>query len=151
MNDPFVSVKQLIQQQKYEEARLILSTMDDPEAREWERKINALAVPKTTPALPNRTRSLRLWRNVWGVLALLSLAWICYGFTISGNAFTETAAQTTSDAGKAGAAIGASLGITLFICTGLPLALIFLYAYARAGAAIRSERQHREVLEAMKR
>lgn len=124
----FDAARELIQEKRYDEARALLASIDHPTAREWEAKINRLAPIPEKPkkpaaaALPNRTRGLRIWRNIWGILALLSLAWMCYG---------------------------ASMGIGVFICTGLPFLLIFLFAYGRAGASIRSERQHRETIEAL--
>jgi hypothetical protein len=145
------AAKELIQEKKYDDARKILATVDHPTAREWEAKLDRLSPPATpTPTRSNRTRGIRIWRNIWAVLALLSFGWICYGFMVSSQAYTEVS-QGASQAGQAGAAIGASMGIGLFLCTGLPFALIFLYAYSRAGAAIRSERQHHETLEALGR
>lgn len=150
----FDAARELIQEKKYDEARALLASIDHPTAREWEAKIDRLAPPPEKPKkpaaeLPNRTRSLRIWRNIWGVLALLSMAWMCYGLAASSSAFSQAAEKNSSEAYQAGAALGASMGIGVFICTGLPFLLIFLFAYGRAGASIRSERQHRETLEAI--
>lgn len=158
------AAKELIQEKRYEEARQILATVDHPTAREWEQKLNRLAPPIPAPPpmpvqtrppgwqppymRPDNTRGLRIWRNVWGVLTLLSFGWICYGLVISSTAYGEVATGATS-ATQAGAAIGASLGLGVFLCTGLPFALLFLYAYGRAGASIRTERQHQEMMDAV--
>ena len=94
--------------------------------------------------------SLKRWRTIWGILTLLSLAFICYGLFASANAFTETTAGNPSDAYQAGAAIGAGAGSLIFIvCGGIPF-LLFLVFYLRAGGAVRSEQQHQEMLEAVK-
>lgn len=94
--------------------------------------------------------SLKRWRTIWGILTLLSLAFICYGLVVSANAFTETTARNDSDAYAAGAAIGAGAGSMVFVvCGGIPF-LLFLVFYLRAGGAIRSERQHQEMMEALK-
>lgn len=151
----FDAARELIQEKRYDEARALLASIDHPTAREWEAKINRLAPIPEKPkkpaaaALPNRTRGLRIWRNIWGILALLSLAWMCYGLTASSSAFSQATETNSSETYQAGAAIGASMGIGVFICTGLPFLLIFLFAYGRAGASIRSERQHRETIEAL--
>ena len=150
----FDAARELIQEKKYDEARALLSSIDHPTAREWEAKIDRLSPTpekpkKPTVELPNRTRGLRVWRNIWGILALLSMAWMCYGLAASSSAFSQSTETNSSEAYQAGAAIGASMGIGVFICTGLPFLLIFLFAYGRAGASLRSERQHRETLEAI--
>ena len=94
--------------------------------------------------------SLKRWRTIWGILTLLSLAFICYGLTASANAFTRTTAGNDNEAFQAGAAIGASAGSLIFIvCGGIPF-LLFLVFYLRAGGVIRSEQQHQEMLEAVK-
>ena len=49
------AVQQLVDQRDYAGARLLLKNMDDPTAREWERKIDALQPP---PKLSNRTAHL---------------------------------------------------------------------------------------------
>jgi VIT1/CCC1 family predicted Fe2+/Mn2+ transporter len=60
INDPiseakFDAVQQLVDQQDYAGARLILKGINDPAAREWERKIDALQPP---PKLSNRSAHL---------------------------------------------------------------------------------------------
>ena len=49
------AVQQLVDQRDYAGARLLLKGMDDPTAREWEHKIDALQPP---PRLSNRTAHL---------------------------------------------------------------------------------------------
>ncbi len=51
----FDAVQQLVDQRDYAGARLLLKGIDDPTAREWERKIDALQPP---PKLSNRTAHL---------------------------------------------------------------------------------------------
>lgn len=99
--------------------------------------------------IQGRIRSLRRWRTFWGVLCLLCVAWVGYGFIVSSSAYTTTAAKNASDAYQAGAAIGASVGIAFFCGTALIPFLIFLFAYARSGSALRSEQQHLEQMDAI--
>lgn len=114
-----------------------------------------------------KTRSInigatRIWRNVWGVLALLSLGWICYGFTATGAAVSNVVgtpvpksagsdAQTAQAATAVGATIGGGLGIAFYACSGGVPFLLFLFAYSRAGAAIRQGLQHQEMMEAIQK
>lgn len=105
---------------------------------------------RTEEQIRRRQRQLRLWRNIWGVLVLLSLGWVCYGFSASGQAYTNTVEGSTSTAYQGGAAIGAGLGITFFICSALPFLLLFGFLYMRAGSNLRSEIQHEETLRTMR-
>lgn len=164
LKDQFDQAKAHITLKQYAEARALLRKIDHPTAQEWLAKLDKLDPPPpifvgrpysevlAESARQNRTsgsRGTRVWRNIWGVLALLSMGWICYGLYASTMAFGQVATPTASKATHAGATIGASLGIGIYLCTGLPFLVIFLYAYSRAGAAIRSERQHQEMLEAI--
>ncbi len=66
--------------------------------------------------MANRSiHSLKRWRTIWGILTLLSLAFICYGLTASANAFTKTTAGNTSDAYQAGAFLGAGAGSLIYL------------------------------------
>lgn len=105
----------------------------------------------TPPPAPIKAKigMKRIWRNVWGILTLLSLLWIGYGFTISSSAYETVAGRTATEAGRAGAAIGASMGIGVFLCTGGGAFLFCLFLYARNGSAIRKEQQHAETLAAI--
>jgi VIT1/CCC1 family predicted Fe2+/Mn2+ transporter len=51
----FDAVQELVDKQDYAGARAILKTIDDPTAREWERKIDALKPP---PRVSNRAAHL---------------------------------------------------------------------------------------------
>ena len=60
INDPiseakFDAVQQLVDQHDFAGARLLLKGMEDPQAREWEHKIDALQPP---PKLSNRSAHL---------------------------------------------------------------------------------------------
>lgn len=103
----------------------------------------------------------RTFRWIWGILFLLSIVWICYGLTATGAAVNQvisvtpspragaTANPTMVAAGTAlGAVVGGGLGVTVFLCTGLPLALLFGFLYWRNGVAIRKAREHVEIVNA---
>lgn len=127
-------------------------------------------VKKVVPK--GRMGTLRTLQTFWGVLTLLSLAWICGGVLLTGQAVSEVVSVTPTTAlirntagtpvatvnptavavGTAiGATISSGLGITFFLCTGIPFLLIFAFLYWRNGVALRSERQHAERLAAEQR
>lgn len=170
----FAAAKELIDEKKYDEARAILKTIDHPTAREWEAKLNRIAplqpanfLASPTPAptvydqMPERgrfdrvdraepkVRMQRIWRTIWGVLTLLSIGWMCYGLVASSNAYSQVAGQSSSEAYKSGAAIGATAGIGIFLCTGIPFFLLFVILYWRNGVAISRAKEHAEMLNAV--
>jgi hypothetical protein len=164
----FAAAKELIDEKKYDEARSILNTIDHPTAREWEAKLDKLdppqvksfiaASPPQTPVIRNtvepyepNVRMQRFWRTIWGVLTLLSMGWLCYGVYASTMAYNEVASKTTSEAGKGGAAIGASIGLTGFLCIGVPLFILFAVLYWRNGVAIRRAYDHAEMMNVLQR
>lgn len=119
-----------------------------------------------------RTGTLRTLQIFWGILTLLSLGWMCFGTVLVGQSFnkvvsvtpTEAIIRNTSgtpiatvdpDIAAAGTAIGASIGggigLTFFLCTGIPVFLFCAFLYWRNGVALRSERQHAERLAAEQR
>lgn len=164
----FAAAKELIDEKKYDEARGILKTIDHPTAREWEAKLNRIdppsassflqaVPPPVTPVIRDRIEVIepkvgmqRFWRTVWGILTLLSIGWICYGVYASSMAYSQVASQTTSEAGKGGAAIGASIGLTGFLCIGVPLFILFAVLYWRNGVAIRRAYEHAEMMDALR-
>jgi hypothetical protein len=101
-------------------------------------------------------------RNFFGLLVLLSMGWICFGIYASTAAFDEVTQENAAtaqtelerEAGDAGAAIGASLGLGAFFCTGIPLFLFSLVVYWQMGRSIQrvkdnkeAERRHQEMLQ----
>jgi len=99
--------------------------------------------------------------RLFGALALLSPAWVCYGvFTASSVASTMLSAtvtpatnldaETAQAARAAGVGIGAGIGLTFFLCSGLPLFVLFSLLSWRNGVGLRKEQMHREQLEAIK-
>lgn len=158
-----------IEAKDYDKAREILKTINHPKAREWEQQIDKIAptvdsfsfpevstVGNPAPASTGKVSvpgesGYKFWRVVWGVLTLASMAWLCYGISISSSAYTTVASKSATDAGKAGAAIGASLGIGVFLCTGgLPL-LFFGLLYWRNGVGLRNARRHQELIDVQRR
>ncbi len=73
-------------------------------------------------------RGYKFWRRVWGVLFLLALAWLAFGFLL----------PTLSD-------------LMIQSCIGLPFAFLFGLLYWRNGVALRQARQHAEQVEAISR
>lgn len=154
----FAAAKELIDEKQYGEARAILKTIDHPTAREWEAKLDKLApVAAPTRVIYDRMPEpvvahvgmQRVWRNIWGVLTILAMGWMCYGVYVSTMAYSEVAGKTSSEAGKGGAAIGASIGLTGVLCTGVPFFVLFLVLYWRNGVAIKRAQEHAEMMTAL--
>jgi hypothetical protein len=104
---------------------------------------------------------MRILRWFWGVMVLLSCAWIGYGFVAANTAYSDTVenADTSSNstAYQAGAALGATAGLGLFLCTGIPALAISGLLYWRNGVGIQrkreaeeTERRHQEQLAVLK-
>lgn len=106
---------------------------------------------------------MRFRKNLFSILALLSVLWIVFGFSVSSRAYSTVtsitptpvtgsslSAQDTANLRAAGAGIGAGLGLTFFLCTGgLPFIVFSLLAW-RNGVGLTRERMHREEIEALK-
>ena len=100
--------------------------------------------------------------RLFGVLALLALAWLCYGmfaYTSYFGTFLNRATPVPSGSlssedrtaiQNAGATIGTGVGMTFVLCTGLPLLALFGLLSWRNGVGLRKEQMHREQLEAIK-
>lgn len=116
-----------------------------------------------TTVQPRGVGMARTFRWVWGILLLLSLLWICYGLTATGQAFSQVVSATPTGQANAiatadpqvvkagtviGASIGGGIGLAFFLCSGVPLALIFGLLYWRNGVAIRRAREHAEIINA---
>lgn len=161
----FAAAKELIDEKKYTEARDVLKTIDHPTAREWEAKLNKIA-PQLSPfpfqassppppppvhraAVEPQVGMQKMWRTIWGILTLLSIGWMCYGIMASSNAYGEVVSNSSSDAYQAGAAIGAGLGLTFYLCSGVPFFLLFLILYWRNGVAITRAKEHAETINAL--
>lgn len=98
----------------------------------------------------------------FGVLFLLSIAWVCYGLSLSSAAFSNVVGATVTPSGNltaeetqslrtAGAGIGAGLGVTFFLCSGLPFALFFGLMSWRNSVGIKNEQRHKEQLDAIQK
>lgn len=114
----------------------------------------------------------RTFRLIWGLLTLASCGWLIYGVAATGNAVGQVVTQptpttvviknaqgtavATSDpqliqgAQALGATIGGGIGLTLFLCTGLPGLVVFGFLYWRNGVAMRRAKEHAETIEALK-
>jgi hypothetical protein len=101
---------------------------------------------------------MRILRWFWGILVILSVLWIGYGFLATGDAYGNTIENnvTDSEAYEAGAVIGAGIGLTFFLCTGIPFLLLSSILYWRNGVGIErkkekleTERRHQEQLAAL--
>ncbi len=159
----FAAAKELINEKRYIEAYDILKTIDHPVAREWEEKLFKLAPFLNKPAtfataapsddqieIKPQIGMQRFWRTVWGILTLLSIGWMCYGVVASSNAYGQVVSNSTNESYQAGAAIGASLGLTFYLCSGAPFFLLFLVLYWRNGVAITRAKQHTETISALR-
>lgn len=161
----FAAAKELIDEKKYDEARTILKSIDHPTAREWEMKLDKIS-PRTIQIVeppPIQVQSYppkyvepqiglqQFWRVTWGILTLLSIGWMCYGLVASSNAYSSVTKTASSEAYKGGAALGATAGIGIFLCTGIPFFLLFVILYWRNGVAITRAKQHAETINAIGR
>jgi hypothetical protein len=97
----------------------------------------------------------------FGVLAILALGWMILGYALSTSAYSDVTSTpvagstslSASDAQAArnvGAAIGSGLGLTVFLCTGFPLFLIFGLLSWRNSAGLRAQQRHEETVAAMR-
>jgi hypothetical protein len=95
-------------------------------------------------------RSLRLWRNIYGVLLLLAILGTCAWLTSAAGTFNRVVGDGASEAYRAGAALGTTTSMGIIACIAAPALLLFGVLYWRTGAAIRNERQHQETIEALR-
>ena len=99
---------------------------------------------------------MKFRRALFLVLALLAAGWLWIGLSASGSAFNTGVERNADleglqqDAANTGTTIGAGLGVTFFVCTGLPLLLIFTFLTWRAHVGIVNKRRHEELLGAIK-
>jgi parvulin-like peptidyl-prolyl isomerase len=95
----------------------------------------------------------RMW--LFSILALLSLGWIALGFSATSQVVSDiskTAVPTSQylspeDAKAArdvGTAIGSTMSLGVFLCTGLPLLIVSSLLAWRNQVGIRSEKRHKE-------
>lgn len=91
-------------------------------------------------------------KRLFTILACLCLLWIAYGCTTV-NRVTDKQLQTqqvqTSSAAQAGTLIGASIGLTIFLCTGVPLFFLFALLAWRNGVGITNKKRHEETIAAL--
>ena len=161
------AAKELIQEKKYLEARAILVTIErDATAARWIAKIDEIRAkydqqfptPQTQAVFPGDREpsgvgTARFFRIVWGILTLISLAWMCYGITVTAsvtNDQLETTQALNSEAYQAGTVLGASAGLSFFLCSGLPFLLVFGLLYWRNGVAIREAQRHEQTIKALR-
>lgn len=175
-------VKTLMQQGQYDKAIKLLKTLNHPKRADWVAQVearrnvsgggtNPARAAINTPAYQTvrdvdvpapKIGMERTFRWIWGILTLLSLAWMCYGVSISGQAFNAVVstpvntqgmdaetAEMAEAAGFVGAGLGAGLGMTFFMCSGIPFFLLFLILYWRNGVAINRKREHAQTLRAL--
>ena len=91
---------------------------------------------------------MKFRQRLFWFLAFVALLWIGYGFSTTGQVVNEVGATAVSSAEQAGVAIGASIGLSLFLCTGLPIFFLFALLAWRNGAGLRAEKRHQEMLTA---
>lgn len=97
---------------------------------------------------------MRFRANLFTILAILSLLFIIYGLSVSGGAFSTVVSTpvpaASADARTAGAAIGAGISATVFLCLGAPFLLFFSLLAWRNRVGIRTEQRHQEQLSALR-
>lgn len=163
--------KALMKAGKHDKAIALVRTLNHPNVPKWIAQLEsrktgtmpAFQPVKSTVEVPDAKVGFnRTMRWITGILALLSLLWICYGVSISGQAFqavvstpvnaagfdAETA-DALQTAGIAGAGLGAGLGMTFFVCSGLPFALFFGFLFWRNGTVIARKREHDQTLRVL--
>jgi hypothetical protein len=104
---------------------------------------------------------MKFRKNLFTVLAFLSLAFMAYGFLATGAAVDEVTstavptvegsdAETTTAFRDAGVAVGAGVSITIFLCIGFPFFVVFSLLAWRNSAGLKAERRHQELLAAQR-
>lgn len=100
---------------------------------------------------------MRFRQRLFMVLALMALAWIAYGFYVSANVYQRQTAENETTisasqqgAAQAGTAIGTGIGLTFFLCSGLPFFVLFSLLSWRNGVGLKREQMHKEQLAAIK-
>lgn len=95
---------------------------------------------------------MRFRKNLFTILALLSIAWIIYGLSATSSAASrqlQSEQAQESAAYQAGTAIGAGLSTTIFLCTGGPLFVVFALLAWRNGVGLTNKKRHEETLAAL--
>src|SRR5260370_17026039 len=96
---------------------------------------------------------MRARANLWSILGTIVLLWLCGGsllfMTSAGNVSLTPAATsqylsaTEAQAARSvGAAIGGGLGVTFFVCTGVPLVTLFALLAWRNRVGLITENRH---------
>lgn len=102
---------------------------------------------------------MRFRKRLFTVLAILSLGWIVWGLSVTGGAVgtsSERADATYQQdsieraSATVGIGIGAGLSTAIFLCTGLPLLLLFSLLAWRNGVGLREKQRHEEMLAAVR-
>lgn len=150
------AARELIEEKKYAEARVLLMTIrDDPTAAKWIAQIDARRAPIEQDDIPEEKAGMSgCFQWLWGILFLLAMAWVCYGavtfFSATGSQLNTVEAQQ-SEGFAAGTVIGGGLGIAFFLCTGIPLLILFGILYWRNRVAIREAKRHNQTIQVMRR
>jgi len=97
---------------------------------------------------------MRFRAQLFTILALISVLWLCGGSTLAIHSAQITASNPTADiqykgAYAAGAGVGGAIVVTFFTCSGVPLLLLFLFLAWRNRVGIGIEKRHKEMLQAM--
>lgn len=94
-------------------------------------------------------------KRLFTILAILALGWIALGFlsTSSYNAKRnlEVGAEVVERPGyQTGQAVGSTLALSFFLCSGIPAFTVFSLLAWRNGVGLRNQREHRELLETIR-
>lgn len=91
-------------------------------------------------------------KRLFTILAILALAWIGYGLSVTSQVTNKQLQQAdvqASGAAQAGTAIGASIATSVFLCTGLPLFFLFALLAWRNSVGLTNKKRHEEMLAAV--
>lgn len=88
----------------------------------------------------------------FGVFFILALLWLGLGYYVTSQAVVDVSATPVpgGSAAKAVQTLGiTSVGMSVFLCTGLPLAFLFGLLAWRNAVGLRTERRHQETIAAL--
>lgn len=105
---------------------------------------------------------MRILRWFWGILTILSCGFILWSFVFASGVYTnsvndiQASGTENQDAQQAGAAIGTTIGLGIYLLCGVPVFLVSAFLYWRNGVGMQkkkdredTERRHQEQLQAM--
>ena len=91
-----------------------------------------------------------IFRKLWAIVLVLSIFWMCSGFLMvresAQTADIELGSQETEGASDLGIAVGSTVMLSFFFCTGIPALFISAFLFWRNGVRITEDRRHDEMM-----